>query len=95
MSTERPHSKLYSELLDLMARHDPMGLVEIGAPDDEYRPEVERILPRLEDAGSVEDLEQIIHEVFVSLFDEELAGSREHYQDVAVETWQIAAKLSG
>ena len=92
MSTERPHSELYGELLDLMARHDPIGLVKIGAPDDEYSPEVERILPRLGDAGSVEDLERIIHEVFVLMFDERLARTPQHYRDIALEIWEIATR---
>src|SRR3569833_3633518 len=34
-------------LADLLARHDPMGLIEMGAPEDEYEPEVGTILPRL------------------------------------------------
>jgi hypothetical protein len=57
-------------------------------------PEVERILPHLGKAQSVEDLERIIHEVFVSMFDERLASSPEHYRDIALETWEIAARLS-
>lgn len=95
MSTKGPHRQLYSELLSLFARHDPIGLVRIGAPDDEYSPEVKRILPRLEEAHSVEDLERIIHEVFVSMFDERLARYPEHYRDVALEAWEIATRLSG
>jgi hypothetical protein len=94
VSTEHPHQQLYNELLSLFARHDPIGLVKIGAPNDEYSPEVERILPRLGEAHSVEDLERIVHEVFVSMFDERLAKSPEHYRDIALEAWEIATRLS-
>jgi hypothetical protein len=95
VSTEHPHQQLHSELLSLFARHDPVGLVKIGAPDDEYSPEVERILARMGEAHSVEDLGRIIHEVFISMFDERLARSPEHYRDIALEAWDIATRLSG
>lgn len=93
MSTEQPYPQLYEEFLTLLARHDPMGLVKIGAPDHEYRPEVKRILPRLEEASSAEDLERIIHEVFVSMFNEELAGSRSHYREAALEAWELSRRF--
>ena len=59
---------LRHELTEIFYRHDPVGLAELGAPEDEYLPEVEGLLPRLREAISHEQLRQIIHSVFLQKF---------------------------
>ena len=79
---------LRDELTELLYRHDPVGLAEIGAPEDEYWPEVEGLLPRLNQATSQEVLRQIIHSVFLQKFEaEETCGPESAYEEIAREIW--------
>jgi hypothetical protein len=66
---------------------DPIRLLAIGAPDDEYEPEIETILPRLQDAASVTDVRTILHEEFAAWFDPDIAGSPQRYDRAAQEIW--------
>jgi hypothetical protein len=51
---ERYHL-LYDEILDIVFRHDPIG-INFETNADEYEPEVGTILPRLKEAASPNDL---------------------------------------
>ena len=62
------YGKLYGDLTDLFCRYDPMGLVNMGAPENEYEPEVQAVLPRLKEACSMNDLRYILYEEFTTMF---------------------------
>jgi len=81
----RMSADLVSELTALLYRFDLLGLVPVGVPADEYRPEAETIAQRLDEAHTVEDLERIAHEEFTAWFSPELAGPRERYGALARE----------
>lgn len=86
----RTYSTLYAEVTELFARHDPLGLVGMGAPRDEYEPEVGTILPRLirlrsERAVTIEAVQQVIHEEFIQWFSPGIAGPAERYHAPAEE----------
>lgn len=79
---------IFDDLLELLCRHDPVGLVEIGAPEDEYWPEVKDLLPRLREATSQEHLRQIVHSVFLKKFEaEETCGPESAYEAISQEIW--------
>jgi hypothetical protein len=76
------------ELAEIFYRHDPVGLAELGAPEDEYLPEVEDLLPRLREAISEEQLRQIVHCVFLQKFEaEETCGPESAYKAISLEIW--------
>jgi hypothetical protein len=52
------NAELFAQVTAILARHDLMDLVRIGAPEDEYEPEVGTILPRLRDAADAEDVHE-------------------------------------
>lgn len=85
---KQAHPQLFRDILEILNRHDPIGLVGIGAPDDEYEPEAGTILARLDEARSAGELERIVHEEFVSWFSEEIAGPRSRYEEAAREVWR-------
>ena len=88
----------FEELVEILYRHDPVGLAEIGAPEDEYWPEVEALLPHLKEATSPEHLRRIIHSVFLQKFEaEETCGPESAYEAVSQEIWDkfLAEKNSG
>ena len=82
----REFGEFYDELVALLAKHDPIGIVSDANPD-EYDPEVSTILPRLKDADSATQLRKIIHEEFVQLLDLAVAGPESKYAEIALEVW--------
>lgn len=51
---------------------DPIGLLAMGCPDDEYSPEIVDIVKLLPQMQSVEELASGIREVFLEWFGEHL-----------------------
>ena len=49
---------------------DPIGLLEMNCPPEEYDAEVERIFARIRKGMSVKDISDVIHAVFLEMFDE-------------------------
>jgi hypothetical protein len=67
---------------------DPIGLLALGCPSDEYGPEIAKILPLLFRATSLQQFEQQLYELFVEMFDE-TAGSAEGYRELASKLWSF------
>jgi hypothetical protein len=67
---------------------DPIGLLEIGAPADEYEPEVGTIVPRVAKAADATEVHRIIHEEFGRWFGVDTAGPLTTYEAPAREIWQ-------
>jgi hypothetical protein len=86
-SLKAAYGSLYSHVSRLLCEADSLGLIAMGAPDDEYDPEVSTILPRLHAAGSAVDVQRIVHEEFVRWFGADIAGPITSYADVAERMW--------
>lgn len=80
---------LYSNVARLLRAADPIGLIAVGAPDDEYEPEVSTLLPRLREANAAGDVQRIVHEEFVRWFGPDIAGPISGYADVSERIWRI------
>ena len=70
-----------------IAKADPIKLLALGAPGDEYQPEVDGIMRRLPSAGSREDVRAIVHHEFEARFGADLAGIPEAYDEPAAQIW--------
>ena len=82
--------QLYEELLQILHRHDPIGLARLGAPMDEYEPEVGTIVSRLRSAASAEDVTRIVHEEFGRWFGaESTTGPKAAYSAIGDEVWSL------
>jgi hypothetical protein len=82
--------ELYEQLVRIFYRHDPIGLAYLGAPSDEYAPEVGTILPRLAGANSAEDVTRIIYEEFGRWFGaESTTGPKTKYSAIGDEIWSL------
>jgi len=93
-SLKEAYGELYADVSRLVREADPIRLIAIGAPDDEYDVEVSMILPRLGEATSASDVHRIVHEEFVHCFDAEIAGPPEVYATVSEEIWQTWQRSS-
>ena len=81
------YGSLYADVSRLIRAADPIGLIAMGAPDDEYDPEVSTILPRLREAKAAVDVQRIVHEEFVRWFGADLIGPLADYAEVAEKIW--------
>lgn len=96
------YSGLYEDISAILFDHDPVGL-NFGHNTDEHNPEVDTILPRLENAYGVDDVQQIVYEEFQRWFgaygDREPSGGtsqrvgrEEQYQAIAEEIWEAMSR---
>ena len=77
----------YALIKHAIDQADPIHLLEIGAPDDAYEPEIREIASRIGRCTTLEEIELLLHEVFVKWFDEQIAGPGEQYRGVAEVIW--------
>ncbi|MFH7041752.1 hypothetical protein ABT392_05470 [Paucibacter sp. JuS9] len=82
----------YGDLLERVSRilfeADPIDL-NYKTNTDEYDSEAETILPRLDGAGSAQDVQQIVHEEFCRWFDADEVGPSSNYQAIAESIWEL------
>lgn len=88
-SSRDQYKALRAAITNAINRADPVGLLDLGAPQDEYDPEVGTILPRLSTASSANDVLTIVHEEFVRWFGTDNAGPADAYREAAEEIWRI------
>ena len=93
VSLKAAYGALYTEVSRLLREADPIRLIAIGAPEDEYDVEVRTILPRLNEAKSPDDVQRIVHEEFAHWFGAETAGSAAQYTDVSNNIWEAWNKF--
>lgn len=66
---------------------DPIGLLELGAPADEYSPEIGTIVPRVVQAQNVDEITVALYEEFLRWFGDGTAGPRHAYEAPAGKIW--------
>lgn len=64
---------------------DPIGLLSMGCPDDEYDPEIKDIVQLLSNIESVDEFADGIQKVFFKWFQEEL--NMEKCYQAALKIW--------
>ncbi|WP_210723948.1 hypothetical protein [Leifsonia sp. PS1209] len=84
----RGQAQLVAAVEHVLFRADPIG-INVGTNADEYRAEAQSIVIRLPDATSESGVVDIVHAVFVTWFDSEIAGPAERYAPVAREIWSL------
>lgn len=80
---------LRQRITGILNEEDPIGLIGLGCPADEYDPEIGTILPRLREASSAADLQRILHEEFGRWFSAETAGPAHRYAKAAHRIWEL------
>ena len=72
----------------ILFAEDPIG-INLGQNTDEYDGEAERIGEILNVAKSVEELQKNIYEIFVIMFDKDIAGVPSRYEMIAKAVWKL------
>lgn len=75
----------YELLKTIINEVDPLGLIDLDTPEslDEYNPELKEICTKDINNLNVNELGDLIFQVFIDFFNKELAGNREIYIDIA------------
>lgn len=60
---------LPSLIKNVIDKYDPIGLLSMGAPDDEYIPEVKELAPLIKKDMTEQELSNLIRDVFVKMFE--------------------------
>jgi len=84
----REYRPLRKAVAAIIAKVDPINLLALGAPGDEYDPEVTAILPLLASARTADEVCTIVRAEFARRFGDEVAGPHERYRDAAAAIWQ-------
>ncbi len=84
---ERRYKALATAVERAINDADPIGLLEGGAPVDEYSPEIGTIVPRVGNAQSVDEITAVLHEEFVRWFGSDTAGPPRAYEAPARQIW--------
>ena len=80
---------LLLKIKEIIDKHDPIRLLKIGCPEDEYHPEIQIIAPILEDSNSTDELHNSVYELFVQWFSKDDAGAKENYIELSEELYAL------
>jgi hypothetical protein len=88
------HPDIYNLLCEAMAKHDMAGLMGFGCPPDEYSPEVDELIYRLDEIDKISTLGKILLQIFIKMFTRRIAGTADAYIPLASDLFAIL-KTSG
>lgn len=81
--------ELQAALEDILRRHDPIGLILMGAPDDEYLFEAGLLAQALPRCEHVPDVTQAAFNLFTAMFKPCNVGTYDDYRALATEAWAL------
>lgn len=93
MNGKRRYQTLVAAIQRAIDDADPIGLLEGGAPADEYSPETGTIVPRVVNAQSLDGITAVVHEEFLRWFGEDTAGPRQAYEAPARQIWEAVLEF--
>lgn len=75
--------RLYAGVKRAVNEADPIGLLRMGAPRDEYHPEIDDISSQLPHCRTRDETWSMVHRTFVKWFERRTAGPRSSYRALA------------
>ena len=84
---QREYGSFYRAVSDSLFRHNPMDL-DGKRNTGEYDPEIDALLSRIQEAGDLDTLHELLFEVFRADFGEENCGDRARYELAGSEIWK-------
>lgn len=89
------YAPLHAELRAILNYYDPVDLIRVGAPEDEYENELSTILPRLSEASDPSDVQHVLHEEFFRWFGEGITMfNYAEFEPVAADVWAAWVRFS-
>ena len=92
-SVKSKYGDRFMELRTIINRHDPIGLLAIGAPEDEYESEVKTIIIQLDNEKTEQQIHDLVYQEFIRWFnDKSTAGTKENYTGLAKDIYDWTRK---
>jgi hypothetical protein len=89
--SKKQTTKFPKKLRSIINKHDPLNLITIGCPEDEYDPEVETIFEKLKPSNTEEEVLDIVYEEFIHWFGKS-AGHKDSYIEVSKDVYKWLSK---
>ncbi len=86
------HQIVFEAVQEIVNKHDPIGLVSGGAPDDEYHTEIGQIVSLLRNTSNKEILAREIGEIFKKFFGE-IETDEDSYLALSEDLLELKRKL--
>lgn len=80
---------LFEEVKKITNTYDLMGLVRVGAPDDEYNFEISKIVPLIGESPNVDELAIGIVNIYNKMFDANFLPSDELILKMATDIFKL------
>lgn len=87
------YGEKFRHLIEIINKHDPIELIAIGCPEDEYVPEARTIIVQLKEGQTVAEIQTIVHAEFQHWFGMDLAGSKKNYHELAKDIFNWINKV--
>ena len=78
----------FFELREIINEHDPVMLIGLGAPGNEYDPEVKTIIVQLDSINTVEGIQDLVYKEFRRWFGEPVIGKKESFLELAEDIYK-------
>jgi hypothetical protein len=91
----RKYEALVAAVKSAIDAADPVGLLRLGSPSEEYEPELGTIVPRVAKAVDLAAVRRIVHAEFSRWFDHECAGPPTAYSALAERIWRAVLSFRG
>jgi len=79
-------------LRKIFNKYDIMNLIKLGAPKDEYDPEIKKIALKYKENQNLDEFTNIVAEVFEEMFGSEVTPSKRYYKNLAQDAFNILAQ---
>lgn len=91
---KQSQAEIFYSVREIINKHDPARLIVIGAPEDEYDPEVKTIVYQLKNDQTIDQIQDMVYQEFIRWFNEKaIYGERESYLKIAIEIHQLLGKV--
>jgi hypothetical protein len=79
----------FFELEEIINKHDPVMLIALGCPRNEYDPEVKTIIVQLDSINTVGDIQDLVYKEFHRWFgDMPVIDKKESFQELAEDIYK-------
>ena len=87
---KQSQAEIFYSVREIINKYDPARLIVIGAPEDEYDPEVKTIVYQLKDVRTIAEIQDLVYQEFLRWFEEKsIVGEWDSYAEIAYEIHQL------
>ena len=87
MKRKDKYKNLKHKIQEIVNRHDILGLLELGAPKDEYNMETQKIIAGLKTCPNQTAVQYLIYKIFVDSFGKTSAEDIKNYETMAKDIY--------